>query len=138
MTINANRKRCGKCEKPMRRWGKTPAGRQRWQCVPCDRTGTRARRDVTNKSRKSLFLTWVRGKAAVADVAKRGGGYRTDPVSVVRPVLDEPAAGKVVGTFPRAGRGRRVHREARSSRAAGGESGNLRAGRLVVRGLRKF
>lgn len=76
MTINTNRRRCKKCRKPMRRWGKTTTGKQRWQCEKCASTGTRTRRDVAHDRKHRLFLSWCCGKMTVADAAKSAGVTR--------------------------------------------------------------
>ena len=56
----------------MQRWGKTSASKQRWRCVLCEQTGIRKRKDNLHKSRLFLFVSWLTGKATLAEVAKQG------------------------------------------------------------------
>lgn len=60
----------------MRRWGRTKAGRQRWQCLECAKSGTRKRRDVTEGKRRRLFLSWCCGKSTTEEIARDAGVTR--------------------------------------------------------------
>ena len=62
----------------MQRWGKTAAGITRWYCPLCQRTGVRKRIDVSIRSKRALFTTWLTGTKSLAEVAAtRGSTVKT-------------------------------------------------------------
>lgn len=54
----------------MQKRGLTAAGKQRWLCVICNRSGIRKREDNRIRSRLFLFSKWIVGSAHLADAAK--------------------------------------------------------------------
>lgn len=53
----------------MQRWGTTRAGRQRFRCAQCGRSGSRRRTDNTIRQYRHAFITWLTGSVHLHDVA---------------------------------------------------------------------
>lgn len=57
-------KKCPSCGHPMKRNGKTSAGRQRWRCRSCGASSTHGN-DTAARELKA-FLSWLLGKGGLA------------------------------------------------------------------------
>lgn len=67
-------KPCPTCGLPMKRNGKTRAGRQRWRCRGC---GSSATHSISTDERDlKAFLSWLMSKEAQADMPGRGRTFR--------------------------------------------------------------
>lgn len=55
----------------MQRWGKTRAGKQRYFCPQCQKSGLRLRRDNRSRTDFKLFAAWLTSSTRLSEVAKR-------------------------------------------------------------------
>lgn len=55
----------------MVKFGQTAAGKQRFRCASCAKTGSRARIDTRLRHRRYWFARWVTGTSTLATIAKR-------------------------------------------------------------------
>lgn len=55
----------------MRKYGTTSAGRQRWQCLSCKKTGVKKRPDQRRRSVNLLFKKWLTGNATLKELSMR-------------------------------------------------------------------
>jgi hypothetical protein len=53
----------------MQRWGKHPSGSQRWRCPHCKKNTVWKRKDNRERSRLSLFVTWILSKKSLVELA---------------------------------------------------------------------
>ena len=53
----------------MQRWGKHPSGAKRWRCAACRKNVVWKRKDNRERSRLSLFVSWLMSKKSLAEVA---------------------------------------------------------------------
>ena len=53
----------------MMKWGKTNAGKQRWRCNICQKSGVRMRLDTVRASHQNLFVSWLTGTHTLEDFA---------------------------------------------------------------------
>lgn len=75
----------------MIRWGRTAAGKVRWQCTECRHGQCRERSDVANRNRNQLKDRWMLGVASLASLARNIGIHRTT-LSRRLNILDIPPA----------------------------------------------
>lgn len=85
-------KTCPSCGQPMKRSGKTSAGRQRWRCRSCGASATHGN-DTAARELKS-FLSWLLGKGSQLDMAGQGRSFRRSaarfwPIWPMPDVVDE-------------------------------------------------
>lgn len=67
-------KECPSCGKPMKRNGKTSAGRQRWRCTACGLSSIHNREDHTHAL--NAFLDWLLSKDRQIDMPGQGRSFR--------------------------------------------------------------
>ena len=72
--VRMKEKKCPSCGHPMKRNGKTSAGRQRWRCRSCGASSTHGN-DTAARELKA-FLSWLLGKGSQLDMAGRGRSFR--------------------------------------------------------------
>ena len=74
MALPTNTTRCVICATPLKKNGKTPAGKQRWRCPACGASTTRTRPDVTDRESLYRFVSWLTGKMTQAEAAGSSTG----------------------------------------------------------------
>jgi hypothetical protein len=65
------KKHCSACKKPMQRWGKTSAGKQRYFCIYCKVSTIRKRRDAQLRIDLRVFVSWITETISLDRTAKR-------------------------------------------------------------------
>lgn len=60
----------------MIRYGKTAAGRQRFRCNHCKKTGTKTRSDISRKRLEEIYRFWLLGKRSLSEIASEIGIHR--------------------------------------------------------------
>lgn len=53
----------------MQRWGKHPSGAKRWRCAACRKNVVWNRKDNRERSRLSLFVSWLMSKKTLSELA---------------------------------------------------------------------
>lgn len=60
---------CSTCKRKLQKWGKTPAGTQRWHCQNCTSTQVNRRPDLSRAFVLERFVCWLMGKQSQAELA---------------------------------------------------------------------
>jgi len=64
---------CSACKNKLQKWGKTPAGTQRWQCPNCTKTQVKLRTDLSQAFTLERFVSWLLGKQSQDELTLPGG-----------------------------------------------------------------
>ncbi len=59
---------CSTCKSKLQKWGKTPAGTQRWRCPNCTSTQVKLRPDLSRAFVLERFVTWLMGKQSQTEL----------------------------------------------------------------------
>ena len=59
---------CSTCKKKLQKWGKTPAGTQRWRCPNCVSTQVKSRPDLSRAFTLERFVSWLLSKQSQAEL----------------------------------------------------------------------
>lgn len=63
---------CNACKSKLQKWGKTPAGTQRWRCPNCTNTQVKLRPDLSRAFQLERFVSWLLGKQSQAELKLPG------------------------------------------------------------------
>jgi hypothetical protein len=64
---------CSACQSKLQKWGKTPAGTQRWRCPACTATQVRSRTDLSRAFLLERFVGWLLGKQSQNELSLPDG-----------------------------------------------------------------
>ena len=59
---------CSTCKSKLQKWGKTPAGTQRWRCPSCTATQVKPRPDLSRAFTLERFVAWLLGKQSQTEL----------------------------------------------------------------------
>lgn len=64
---------CSTCKRKLQKWGKTPAGTQRWRCPNCTGTQVKPRPDLSRAFTLERFVSWLLGKQSQTELKLPAG-----------------------------------------------------------------